>query len=83
MEADRVAAMSTPTDSERIAALEHEVQQLKAVITEALSPFRPVTVDLRVGGTHKRPWVILAAPAERKLEIIERNGSHAVPADGN
>lgn len=65
------------TDSERIEALEREVQQLKDVITQALSPFRPVTVDLRVGGTHKRPWVILAAPAERKLELIERNGSHA------
>lgn len=77
--------MITPTDSERIAALEQEVQLLKTVITQALSPFRPVTVDLRVGGTHKRPWVILAAPAERQLQIIERNGNgaHEIPAAGN
>lgn len=64
---------------ERIAHLEQQVDILRKVITEALSPFRPVTVDLRVGGTHKRPWVILAAPAERQLVVHERNG-HGEPA---
>lgn len=68
-----------PSDSERIAHLEQQVDILRKVITEALSPFRPVEVSLRVGGAAKRPWVILAAPAQRKLELIERNGH--VPAE--
>lgn len=70
-----------PSDSERIAHLEQQVDILRKVITEALSPFRPVEVSLRVGGTAKRPWVILAAPAQRKLEIIDRNGNGHVQAE--